>query len=414
MADLFGTPQGQSLAEQDMARLAMTNAQVQHMGVQDMMAPSTAQQRSASARWLNTRAAAAERDIEVQKKVAALAAGKDWSEDERKNPGWTFANLYMEAGSPREAMKVAGQAATIDSRTAAADTNAARASLIQARTRIAQIDTLSRSMRTVDSPETLQAALQRHEQTTGEQTGLLDQQGNLAPQAVEKWEEIRDQTQEMALTEKDRIATDVRERALASAEKERTSRQEARTFWQSMDNQRKRAEAQAAARVQKAGKIEKPDKTLGTNFVNSQFIGIDSNQAKVFGAQIAEQAQQFRTLNPALTPTEATQQAFDAMEKQGTFQGLKRTPPGALQSKDRPLPLPADVDKAKLKTGFWYTDGKTKMQWLGPDKGWDKKQTQGGSGKIRAAAAGTYIPPADDAEDLENDEADNMALDGVE
>lgn len=415
--DLFGTPQGQSLAEHDMARMAMTNAQVQHLGMQDLAIPSQIEQRGAQSRWLNARADEKGRDADIQRRVAAAAAGKEWAEDEKANPAWVFADLYRKEGAVDKSIKAAGVAATIDQKRASAATNEERASWIGTRRRIAEIDVLSRQVRTVDSPETLQAVLKQHQDVSGEQTGLLDEQGNLLPQAAEKWEEVRDKIQDMALTEKDRLATDYKERALKSADAERKSKQQNRGFWQDMGNQADRAAATRRPKQEKVG-VDLFDKAegarFGADFITSKFGNVEASQAKVLGRQLSEQARQARQLNSALTPTEAAQDAFNAMEKQGLFGGLKLKPPGALESEKRPLKLPEDGDKSRLKEGFWYTDGTVKKQWLGAGKGWAKEQSgKGASGKIGQASrpAVAYTPPKDEEDDLENDtETDDMAM----
>lgn len=410
MAELFGTPNGQHLAEQDMARVAMTMGTLQHQMNQDALIPSTAQQRSAQARYLNTKAGAAERESAVQARVASMAAGQPVVEADERNPAWRIARAFEEAGAPEKAVKIAGVAASIDARQSSAARNDASASLAAGREAIVRIDMLSRSMRMVDSPQALQAALVRHEEATGEQTGLL-QNGQLVPQAAVNWQDTATKIQEMAVSERDRLALDIRERALASANTERTSRQAARTFWQDMGNQEARAAAQARARGKKAGAIsalDKIDPKLGTDYINSQFLSLDPTQGRILGRQVAERAAQMRQLNPALTPSEATQNAFQAMQDAGDFQGLRQRPPGARDSEARPLPLPEKKDASKLKAGFWYTDGTQKMLWTGT--GWDKTQTKGGKGKIRESNLPAYSAPNLEDDEDTSEEDDALAL----
>lgn len=413
--ELFGTPIGVSRAEQDMARQAMTAAHVGQIDTQMQLAPMVAAQKFAQARYLSAKAGVAEGDANIQSKVAALAAGHEWTDDEKKNPAWTLANMYQEAGSPKDAIKTAGVAASIDQKEASATTNKARQDLIGVRSQMANIDLLSRDMRGVDSPEALQAALSRHEQTAQEQTGLLDEQGQLRPEAAANWEDTRDRIQSMALGEKDRMLADYRTKALANLSQEFKSRQDNRSFWQSTENQEARERAKTKGRGTKVGltAVDKIDPKFGTDFVNSQFVHIETNQGKVLGRQLAEQAVQARTLNPALTPSEAAKAAFESMDKQNLFGGLTKRPPGANESEKRPLALPEDGDKSKLKPGFWYSDGNTKMQWGGPGVGWKKQTTGKGSGTIRPVSA-AYVPPENDTEDaqsaIEDAQDENMAM----
>lgn len=414
--ELFGTPIGVSRAEQDMARQAMTSAHVMQADTQAQLAPAVFAQRVGQARYLNAKAGVAENDADIQRRVAQAAAGREWTDDERANPAWTFANLYKDAGSPRDSMKAAGVAATIDQKRASADTNALRGELISARRKVVQAGSLASEMTLVDSPESLQAALQKHAQETGEQIPLLDEQGNLRPEVAEDWEGYKGKIKDMALTEKDRLATDYRERALASADAERRSKQDNRSFWQSTDNQEARERARSKGRIAKVGAdiFDKAEGAkLGKDFVTNKFVGIDSSQATILGRQLAEQAKQARQLNPALTPTEASQEAFNLMDKQGLFGGLKQKPPGALESEKRPLKLPDNGDKSKLKEGFWYSDGTRKMQWGGAGKGWLKEQSgKGAAGKISQAArpAVAYTPPEDDTDNEDDPEDAALAM----
>ena len=346
MAEMFGAPVGISNAEQDMARMAMTQAQIGHMGVQDAMAP-----------------------LKAEQTMAATALARS-------------------------------QAAKLDT---AAITDESRSALIATRARIAQMDELGRAVRGVSSPETLMAALQAHEQASGEQTGLLDQQGQLLPGAAQNWEALRDEIQQRALSEKDRIAADYRERALKSAEKERKSRQDARTFWQDMDKQEQRAAAQARGRGARTGVVDTLAKTdgvkLGTDFMTTQFAGLEPAQARIYGRRLSERALQMRQKHPALTPSDAIKEAFNALGSEGAFKDLKRNPKSA--SPSNPLPLPADGKLESLKVGQYYTNGKQTQQWLGPAKGWATV------GKIRGAPSMPQIvaEPEDDMED-ENGEAE--------
>ena len=389
---------GVQAAEQGMAKMALDN--------------TSAQQRSAQARWLNVRSAGAEQDVETERRVAAMMQNDPISSNEEaQNPGWKIADFFNKAGSPSKAMKAAEKASLIDQHIASANTNTARQSLIQTRIRLNQLDELGRAMHSVDSPEALQAQLQRHEQATGEQTGILDEDGNLPPQFAEKWESLRDGIQRESLSEKDRLATAHRARVLASADKERQSRQNNRSFWQNMENQERRAAATARGRGTKVGAdvLSKAEGfKLGTDYISDQFVNLDPAQARVQGRRLTERAQQMRQKNPALTPLEAIQEAHKVMEGEGAFTGLRPRPYKA--TVDRPMPLPADGDTSKLKPGYFYSDGKVTREWLG--NRWSGPRVKG-----KAPVGPLSMAPEDtsDAEDeAQNAEDDALAMDEEE
>lgn len=412
MAEMFGAPIGISQATSDIAKMAMTNAQVQHLGVQDLMAPSTAQQRSAQARWLNARSSGKEAEALVEQRVAEMAARGSVasSNGEPTNIAREVAKMYLSAGNPDKAMKAENIAASIDQKGASASANAAREQLIAARTVVSRAGNLASQMTMVDSPEALQTALHSHAEATGEDTTLLDASGNLLPQYAADWEGTRDKIKDMALTQRDRALASYREKALQSADKERKSKQETRDFWRDMGNQEERARRQALGRGKKAGALgplDKIDPKLGTDYIGSQLEVDAPEQGKVLGRKLAERAQQARELNPALTPTEATKAAFDAMDTAGEFTGMRKRPPGAADSVKRPLTLPADGDKSKLKQGFWYSDGTSKRQWLG--NRWSAPEHS--RGKIGERSA--YVPPAapeDMGSDTSDEEDDALAM----
>lgn len=413
--EMFGTPIGHSRADQDMAKLAMTSAQVQHLAIQDMMAPIAAGAKEAQTRYLNARAGEKETDTRIQAAVAAMAAGEGGTGGKLTLDD--LPGMYMKAGSPKDALRVFGQVTAANQRIASTTAQEARAELIAARTHATMAKNLSMAMGGVDSPETLQAALQRHEQTYGESTGLLGEGGVLAPQAAQDWEGTRYKINQMALDSGARATATYRQKRLDQIDRDINSKIKRRDFLADFEAQEELAKRKRAPLKDKAGATDIFDKNegarLGADFVNTQVVVADPAQGRILGKQLAERARQFRSLNPAITPTEAMKQAFDKMQEDGSLTGLRMKPPGANESEKRPLPLTDDmVDprtgkgiESKLKPGFWYTDGQSKMMWGGPGVGWKKEQTnsKGAKGKIRPA--GAYVPPAVDIEDT-SDESD--------
>ena len=414
--EMFGMPVGQSQADQDMARMALVGAQVQHMGVQDMMAPSTAQQRSAQARWLNARSDAAEASSFADRHIAAIAAGTPLTEADVDNPAALAARAALSGGYLDKASKYANVAAGITQKQQAADTNASRQSLIESRNRVTLMDELARSVRAVDGPDALESVIQQHARTNPQARAMLDDIGNLRPEVRENWATVADDIQGMALSEAQRTAAEYRAAQEKRLQKAEDNKQEQRLFWRDMNNQQRREEARARGRGTKAGNstVNKITPQLGESTVQREFTGFQSDaQVKVLGRQIAERAEQFRAINPAMTPTEAAREAFLKMEEEGKFDGLNRRP--ALTSANRPLPLPDDKDTAKLRIGAHYTDGKDVREWLGPGKGWKivtpskRKIAEAlldtGRGPVRSGRIGGVT-----ATDLEDEEADEMAL----
>lgn len=412
MSDMFGSAVGHSQADKDMAALAMNQAQIQHLQTQDAMAPFSAQQRSAQSRWLNVRSGEKEQDALNEKAIAARMAGMDPAEIDRDNPARTVADIALDLKMPVKAMKAGAMADQSDQRRAAAETNEARQALITARTGITNKTILSQDVRGADSPEALQAVLQAYTRRTGENLGMLDRQGNLLPQYAENWEAVRDKIQESALTEKDRLTNEYRNSRLEQIIKDLERKKRKDDFYQDLGNVEAREAARSRGRGVKVGAdvlAKQEGATLGANYVKSEFVISDDAQAKILGRKVAETAAQIRAKNPALTPTEATEQATKSLENQGLFEGLQRKPAQANQN--RPLSLPVDAtgkpDKTKLKTGYYYSDGNGVRQWLG-DK-WGGHRTKGkvtGAGPS-ASAADTDVAAADD---LEDEEADQLAM----
>lgn len=408
--EMFGSAIGHSQAEQDMARTALSEAQIGHMGAQDSMLPFTAAQHIANSRYLNSRADSLNAKSEAQRRIAQAAMGESFSDDEKRNPGWKLANIAMNVGAVDEAMTFATKAAGVDSKLASTETNAARQGLIQTRNRLAQMDELSRGMRLVDSPESLQSVLQNHERTTGEATGFLNQQGQLDPHAGENWEKLRDLIQSESLTEQQRLTAQYRTARLGQLDRDIKRKEENSAFWQDMDNQENRAAAQARGRGIKTGAsaLDKGDGVkLGTDYLTSQFSNVEPSQAKIFGRQINDRAKEIRDKNPALTPMEATRAAFDALDTGGKFDGMTRRP--ARADPNKPLPLPEDGKTENLKVGQYYTDGKNTREYLGPgkgDKGWGGPRTKG-----KISGTSSYIPDPGNEED---DEADAVDIENEE
>ena len=372
MADMFGTPVGRSHADVDMAREAMLGPQVLQSVMQSAAIPGQIEQRAAQSRYLGAKADALEVEADVQREVARMASAGGLMEVDGstpQNPVWGMAGLYQKAGDLKTAAKLAGQASSIDQRIASADTNAAREKLISARRVITEMDTLSRKIRSAESPEQFQAILQQNGAMQ-----FLDQQGNLLPQVSEQWETVRDRIVEESISEKDRLRADYLNDALDSAERERKSRQAARTFWQDTNNQEARARAQARGRGVKVGADElgKPTgRTMATNLVSSQYTIADPNQAKVLGAKVAERAQQLRDRNPALTTQEALDLGLGQLKDEGLLEGVPPRRRGEFDSKNftPALPLPSNRDRGQLKSGQYYKGPDGVRQWLGVN-GW--------------------------------------------
>lgn len=415
--ELFGSPIGRSMAEQDMAKLAMSSAQTSHLGVQDAMAPFSAQQRSAQARWLNARSEGVERDVEIEKKIATMMQAEEPATvEEKDNPGWRMADIAMRAGSPKKAMEYAGKASTIDQHVASANTQESRKAFLDSRKQLSDNTAFASEVRGVDSPEALQAAIQRHARRTGDTGGLLDAQGLLVPGAAEQWEKVKENIQQAALTENQRITAAYKERALASADRIRNARIKALEFAQDLDAQEELSKRRRKGALGKVGTdiLNKTEgANLGTNFIKSQFVSLPGGdaQAKIMGRQLAEQAAQMRATNPALTPTEAIQNAFDDMEKKEQFIGLTKQPAGA--DANKPIPL---MSNTVPKKGQYYGDKKDTRKFLGvgdpaadrngfgPNLRRAKLKNAGGSGQISSVGS------ASDEEERLAAETDQIAL----
>lgn len=367
---MFGAPIGQHHAEQDIARMALLPLQQQKMQGEIMLQPFTAAQRSAVARHANAKAKGLERTANVEAQIAQIAAGETFSESDQINPGWQYARIAQRLGDPVLAMKYAKDASKIDQQQQSADTNRARSDLVQARTYVANLDGLSRNLGGVRSPEDLQTVLQTYQERTGNNTGMLDQNGMLLPQAAANWQEVTKQLQDSTVTERDRRLAKYREDALKSANQERESKQKNRDFWQNMDNQQARAEAQARARNSKSGGTTAADNAQlreAADLITSEFPDIQAAESRVRGREIRDRAKQLREANPALSYSDAIKQTFETMEKQGKFQGFRRKPQSA--DPNNPKPLPASGKKDDLRAGEYYTDSSGEVRrYLGNGK----------------------------------------------
>lgn len=401
MADMgmFGSPIGQHHAESDMARNAMTTAQLSKAITAMDIAPFQMAQKAAQSQYLGQRAQALQREQMIERQVAAMVQN-----------GWNEADAYVEAGDVSKALKAEATVAQIEGRVATAETQRARGGLIEARRRLAVIDELSREARTIDSPEALQTFAQQYAHTHPSIAAMLTPEGALKPDVAPHWEAIRNGIQQRAVSETARVQTDVRERALTSATAARERRGKHWDFLENVDRQRAMADARRRPLVAKAGGdplLLKPDDVkYGSEYVSSNFPDIDPNRAKILGRELASAAKQMRMNNPALSVSDSMKEAFRTIERRGDFAGMTRKPFGAAPERAKPLPAGSTgkLDTSKLTVGEYYReDGGGVAQWLGPEKGFGPPSNRG---KIKPAAttAVDNTEAEDDALALEDDD----------
>lgn len=414
---MFGGPIGQSAAEQDMARLALTQAKWDETQANLQMLPVKQAQAAAQSRYLNARSGSLEQQMAMDAAIVnhLRTRGGTAQSDNVQNPAWEIAQAALKSGDYKRAQSAATAAANIDARIASADTNKERTALIAARARINHLDELARSVRGATTGNAFLSAIRSHEQNTGTPTGLIGPDGNLIePYTPELQQRIID----LSVSERDRALMDWRTKSLNSADRERKSKQDNRSFWQDFDNQRRRSEAQSAGRTPRTGsgansdKMSSEDVKAGADLMLSRFTGISTEEARSRGRSLIEQAKQMRILNPALTRMESLDQAFQAADRRGEFSGMTRTPPRA--NPDNPLDLPVSKNKNDLKIGFWYKDGTGAVrQWLGVGKGdggWSGPRIRGKI--IRSAPTESVSAGGSEDGTLEDDidEDDALAL----
>ena len=401
MADMgmFGSPIGQHHAESDMARTAMTNAQLAKTATAMDIAPFQMAQKAAQTQYLGQRAQALQREQMIERQVAAMVQN-----------GWNEADAYVEAGDVSKALKAEGAIAQIEGRIATAETQRLRGGLIEQRRKLAVIDELSREARSIDSPESLQTFAQQHARTHPSIAAMLTPEGTLKPEVAPHWEAVRDGIQQRAVSETARVQTDVRERALRSANTARERRGRHWDFLEDIDRQRAMADARRRPLVTKAGGdplLLKPDDVkYGSEYVSSTFPDIDPNKAKILGRELASAAKQMRMNNPALSAADSMKEAFKVIERRGDFAGMTKKPTGAAPERAKPLPAGATgkLDTGKLVVGEYYReDSGGVAQWLGPDKGFGPPSNRGRI-KPASAAAADNTEAEDDALALEDDD----------
>jgi len=339
-----GAAGGISAAEQDIAQQAM--------------APDVQ-------RFTKSKADLAEIKVGEQRRFAAemqrMPSGAE------QNPAWAMAGAAFRAGLP-EAYKYANAASLMDYRRQTGET--AQLHGIESRNRIGlqNLDLKARVLTGVTNDESLQYALQDYEAQTGDRTELLDRNGKLTvPYSPELVGRLRAQ----AISAKDQLLFDWRDRMESRRVKEDASKQTNREFWQNMENQQEREAAKARGRLGVNGATglfpSSAQITIGADYLANKF-GVDSKEpwSRVMGRELIDEAKRLRALNPALDASEALGEAFKGLDKKGIFQAHRLLDKAA--DKYRPMALPASGKLEDLIPGQLYTDGKDIREWTG--KGW--------------------------------------------
>ena len=275
------------------------------------------------------------------------------------NPLWDVANAAMRAGDPKVASQVANWASMIDYRGVKADTQKARQADIGLKNQLTKFDLQARLVRGTFDNESLAKAAREYEGLTKESTGLLDPQTGTLRSDVNWSPGLRDHLVNLATSNKDKAIADDKARHDAILAKEFGSRQQNRSFWQSFDNLRKRAEAMRKPASSKAGVLvpKTEEAKAGADFVQSEYPDMEPAEARAKGRELIDRAKQLKDQNRALRMQEAMTNTLNAMRREGKFPAAQggKSPGGALQ-----LPRTADgkPDPDRVIPGNWYITDK--------------------------------------------------------
>lgn len=368
-------------------------------------------QHQAQTRFLESRANLADRQAQVQARMASeldkLSTDSDTGE-KFSNPVYRIANAAMNAGDYNLAYKAGNAASQVDYREQATRTQKERGTLIQRRGQLANLELAGREMAGVKDEASFTEALTRYEAQSGQKTGLLNEEGKLTqPYSKELVDGIRGR----ALSAHDQLRLGIQKEENEGRERERKSKQSARSFWQNFDNIERRATSLAKARQAKTGgdslvPLERVTRA-GADFVKTQFPNILDEEARVKGRKLMQSAEALKKQNPALSTDDAMMQVLEKMKKDGEFSGQKPKvlPPGP----DNAQQLPASGQASDLKDGQYYSDGKSSRQWK--DGKWGPPITKTGSGKAAPSPQATLEKLSQSDEDDEDDtEAEKLAL----
>lgn len=374
------------------------------------MQPSIQAQHEAQARYLQSRATVSERQAQVQQQMSEELQRMSANEDagEYSNPLWRIAAAGAKVGHP-DTYKMGNAASLVDYRAQAQQTQKARAELIQRRTQINNLSLADHLLSGVTDDASLREAIINYEEQTGDKTPLLNEQGNLK---VPYSSQLVQQLRMRSLSKKDELVLAHRKAELESADRERKSKQSARTFWQNFENQEKRSSAQAKGRQSKVSgdpliPLERVIKAGADYIANTYDTDERDPESRVKGRQLMEMAAEMKKKNAAMSTEDAMSQALKVMQDRGDFVGKKLKPippkPGSAKA------LPPSGSTSDLKVNEYYTDGKETRQWLGPQKKW------GPAVKATASSASADLSDEEDStSSADDEEADRLALEDDE
>lgn len=320
-----------------------------------------------------------EDEAAAQKRFAATAI-------DPKAGMWGIAAAAVNAGLPN-AYKIANTASQMDARRIQGDLRQLRGEEIQVQTRARLADEKARLLTGVTDDASLQAAMQDFERTTRTPSGLLRNGELIVPYSPE----LVGRERALAISSKDAMIQDYRERALTSADAERVSKQHNRDFWQNMENQFERETARQRARAGQHGARDfLPNSnqiSAGADFLAEKF-GVDSKEpwTRVLGRELIENAKRMRNGNPAISAKEALQQSFQDMDRRGSFAGKSLMDKKEDKFRPKELPYTSDgkPDKDKLIAGQLYRDE------AGAVREWSGKSWSSASKRIRSADEPPY------------------------
>ena len=332
------------------------------------------------------------------KRLAEMAANVDLTGGKSENPLYDMARIMLNVGDVKEAGDLVNKASQDANRKSQAELRQARIAEVDTKMKIENYDLAAREIGLTTDEASLSTALQNFERRTGTPSGLLDPQTGQLFSGIKFNPNLRQMMVEKLISAKDATNLEERRRHNDILDRHWGAQAQNTEFWQDFDNQRRRAEATRKPSVDKAGgsNLKKADVDAGVAQIMSVYrYDKDDPEVLVKGRQLEERARALVKQQPNILLSDARQQVFAKMQRDGEFGAAK----GQGKTIGTSLPIPADK---KFKPNTWY-DHPTKGPHFFNGSVWLNPQEYRLRGVAPAAAAAAGAGLADDDDDDDKD-----------
>jgi len=326
MAEMFGTPTGSRLAEQDFWTRKINQLQIQQTMGQLAAQPTERRLLEAQAGAAELQLKSAERyntAIEENlKRQAAQVAGENApiELDHLYNQTTAAAQLAFDAGFPERAAELAAEAANIQSRQATAANARSNQALHEYKLISDQANQFLNLLSSAVDQPSWDAAVAQSELITGEPSDL---RGTTYDPAVV------DNLSRQLMTAKERADLALRKEERASIDRVRKSNAELQKLREGLVRAQTTLARERAEKLKRdagSGTAVAPTRviTAVVDRINNDFISPPTPEgARTMARPIAERAAEMMRNNPALRESEAVNRAYLEAYQSGTFQGLR-------------------------------------------------------------------------------------------